>query len=72
MNCIAPGFMDTPMVASVVGALDDPVVADQLSPMRRPGTPDEMAKGCLYLASDDASYCNGSVLVIDGGSSARQ
>ena len=72
VNCIAPGFIDTPMVASVVGAFDDPVVADQLSPMRRPGTPDEMAKGCLYLASDDASYCNGSVLVIDGGSSARQ
>jgi hypothetical protein len=30
------------------------------------------AEGCLYLASDDASNCNGSVLVIDGGSSARQ
>ena len=72
VNCIAPGFIDTPMVASVVGVFDDPVIADQLSPMRRPGTPDEMAKGCLYLASDDASYCNGSVLVIDGGSSARQ
>ena len=71
VNCIAPGFIDTPMVASVISAFDDPVVAD-LSPRRRPGSPDEMAKGCLYLASDDASYCNGSVLVIDGGSSARQ
>ena len=71
-NCIAPGFIDTPMVASVVNIFNDPVVADQLTPMRRPGTPDEMAKGCLYLASDDASYCNGTVLVIDGGTSARQ
>lgn len=71
-NCIAPGFIDTPMVASVVGIFDDPVVADQLAPMRRPGTPVEMANGCLYLASDEASYCNGSVLVIDGGTSARQ
>lgn len=71
VNCIAPGFIDTPMIADVVNAFDDPVMADQLSPMRRPGTPDEMARGCLYLASDEASYCNGSVLVIDGGISAR-
>ena len=71
-NCIAPGFIDTPMVASVVSIFSDPIVADQLTPMRRPGTADEMAKGCLYLASDDASYCNGTVLVIDGGTSARQ
>lgn len=71
INCIAPGFIDTPMSAEAINLFDDPQLADQLSPMRRPGTPDEMAKGCLYLASDDASYCNGSVLVIDGGSSAR-
>jgi NAD(P)-dependent dehydrogenase (short-subunit alcohol dehydrogenase family) len=71
-NCIAPGFIDTPMVASVLGLFDDPAMADRLTPMRRPGTPDEMAYGCLYLASDEASYCNGTVLVIDGGTTARQ
>jgi len=71
-NCIAPGFIDTPMVASVMGLFDDPVMADRLTPMRRPGTPLEMAYGCLYLASDEASYCNGTVLVIDGGTTARQ
>ncbi|OFX03689.1 MAG: hypothetical protein A3E78_16500 [Alphaproteobacteria bacterium RIFCSPHIGHO2_12_FULL_63_12] len=71
-NCLAPGFIDTPMVASVINLFDDPKIADQLAPMRRPGTPEEMAYGCLYLASEEASYCNGSVLVIDGGSSARQ
>ncbi|CAN5490824.1 glucose 1-dehydrogenase [soil metagenome] len=71
-NCIAPGFIDTPMVASVINIFDDPAVADQMSPMRRPGSSVEMANGCLYLASDEASYCNGSVLVIDGGTSARQ
>lgn len=71
-NCIAPGYVDTPMIASVVNVFDDPVVADQLCPMARPGTPLEMAYGSLYLASDEASYCNGSVLVIDGGTTARQ
>ena len=71
-NCVAPGFIDTPMVASVLGMFDDPDVADRITPMRRPGTPDEMANGCLFLASDEASYCNGAVLVIDGGTTARQ
>ncbi len=71
-NCIAPGFIDTPMVSSVMDIFDDPDIADQITPMRRAGTPTEMAYGCLYLASDEASYCNGSVLVIDGGTTARQ
>lgn len=71
-NCIAPGFIDTPMVASELGVFSDPQVAEQITPMKRPGTPLEMAYACLYLASDEASYCNGSVLVIDGGTTARQ
>jgi NAD(P)-dependent dehydrogenase (short-subunit alcohol dehydrogenase family) len=71
-NCLAPGFIDTPMVASVISLFDDPETADRLAPMRRPGTPEEMAYGCLYLASDEASYCNGTVLVVDGGTTARQ
>jgi NAD(P)-dependent dehydrogenase (short-subunit alcohol dehydrogenase family) len=71
-NCIAPGFIATPMVASVLNLFDDPAVAERITPMKRPGTPEEMALGCLYLASDEASYCNGTVLVIDGGTSARQ
>jgi NAD(P)-dependent dehydrogenase (short-subunit alcohol dehydrogenase family) len=60
------------MVASVLNLFDDPAVAERITPMKRPGTPEEMALGCLYLASDEASYCNGTVLVIDGGTSARQ
>lgn len=71
-NCIAPGFIATPMVASVLNLFDDPAVADRLTPMKRPGTAEEMAYGVLYLASDEASYCQGTVLVIDGGTTARQ
>ena len=71
-NCLAPGFIATPMVASVVNLFDDPAMADRLTPMRRPGTAEEMTNGCLFLASDEASYCNGTVLVMDGGTTARQ
>jgi NAD(P)-dependent dehydrogenase (short-subunit alcohol dehydrogenase family) len=37
-NCLAPGFIDTPMVASVLSLFDDPAMADRLTPMRRPGS----------------------------------
>lgn len=72
INCVAPGFIDTPMVEDVLNVFDDADMAEQLTPMCRPGTPREMAYGCLYLASEEASYCSGTVLVIDGGTTARQ
>jgi NAD(P)-dependent dehydrogenase (short-subunit alcohol dehydrogenase family) len=71
-NCIAPGFIKTPMVESVLGLFDDTAMADRLCPMKRPGTAEEMAYACLYLGSDEASYCQGTVLVVDGGTTARQ
>lgn len=70
-NCIAPGFIDTPMTADYMNLFVDPVVGDSITPMRRAGTPMEMAYGCLYLASDESGYCNGTVLTIDGGTTAR-
>jgi NAD(P)-dependent dehydrogenase (short-subunit alcohol dehydrogenase family) len=72
VNCVAPGLIDTPMVAPVINLFDDPQTAEQLAPMARPGQPEEIAHGCLFLASGEASYCNGSLLVIDGGLTARQ
>lgn len=71
-NCVCPGYTDTPMIAPVMNMFDDAAVADVLTPMQRAGTPEEMAYGCLYLGSDEASYCNGVVLPIDGGTTARQ
>jgi NAD(P)-dependent dehydrogenase (short-subunit alcohol dehydrogenase family) len=71
-NCVAPGWIATPMVAPLLEVFDDPAQAEAITPAGRPGTPDEMANACLFLASDEASYCNGTVLVVDGGQSARQ
>jgi len=71
-NAIAPGFIATPMVESVLNLFDDPAIADRLTPMKRPGTPEEMAYACLYLGSDESTYCQGTVLVVDGGTTARQ
>lgn len=71
-NAIAPGFIATRMVESFLPLFEDEAVADSITPMRRPGTPEEMAHGCLYLASDEAGYCNGTILTIDGGTTARQ
>lgn len=67
-NCLCPGFIDTGMVASVTPLFQDPAVAKQISPMGRPGTPEEMAYAALFLGSDESSYCNGTMLVADGGS----
>lgn len=67
-NCLCPGFIDIGMVASVTPLFQDAAVAKQISPMGRPGTPQEMAYACLYLGCDESSYCNGTMLVADGGS----
>ena len=66
-NSVHPGPIDTDMIQS---AMADPSRLEarlERVPMRRLGTVDEIAKGVLYLASDDSSYVTGSELVIDGG-----
>jgi len=70
-NAVAPGFVTTQMVEIVLDYLFSEENAQATSPMKRPATTEEVAYGCLYLASDEASYCNGTILAIDGGSSAR-
>ncbi len=70
VNMVIPGFIDTPMNDFV---MRDPVQlkywSDQV-PIGRAGTAEECAAAILWLASDEASYCVGTALVIDGGQSA--
>ncbi len=71
-NCFAPGVVDTGMIDPYREMFDqafaDPVAAQQICPLGRMGTPEEAADCMFFLAV--ATYCNGSVLVMDGGSSA--
>ena len=62
VNAVAPGFIDTDMTAELP---KDELV--KLVPMRRFGTPDEVADAVAFLASDKASYITGNVISINGG-----
>ncbi len=75
VNSVHPGFIWTPMVEkhlSNAGDLEDGRKAtDALHPLGHIGEPDDIAWGCVYLASDEAKFVTGSELVIDGGYTAR-
>ena len=64
-NAIAPGFIATEMT----GKLDEKVVESWLQdiPLKRAGSPEDVANACLFLASDMSTYVNGQVLNVCGG-----
>ena len=64
-NVIAPGFIETEMTAK----LDDQKVAEWISaiPLKRGGTPKDIANACVFLASDLSLYVTGQTLNVDGG-----
>lgn len=69
VNSVHPGPVDTPMVSWQDEETTRAGLA--MTPMKRRGTPEEIANGILYLASDESSYVTGSELVIDGGWTAQ-
>jgi NAD(P)-dependent dehydrogenase (short-subunit alcohol dehydrogenase family) len=74
VNCICPGDVDTPMLpedSRMRGMKwEDYLAGCANRPLGRIGTPDEIAKAALFLASDDSSFMTGAALVVDGGGSA--
>ncbi len=66
VNCIAPGFIDTPMVAPIMTEQRRETLK-RIIPLGRIGTAWDTACTALYLASDDASYVTGATLIVDGG-----
>jgi NAD(P)-dependent dehydrogenase (short-subunit alcohol dehydrogenase family) len=67
VNSIAPGFVDTRLASAVLKNDDLLKAVVGRTPLGRYGTPDEIAGGALYLASDAASFLTGHTLTIDGG-----
>ena len=71
VNTLSPGAIDTPLLRSM-GATEEENKACMAEwqaaiPMNRIGTPDEIAKAVVFLASDDSSYVTGIELFVDGG-----
>lgn len=84
VNSVHPGIIETPIWVGISGGMPGSALnsgganapdLDQMSQMVVPtgqkGFPEDIAKGVLYLASDDSRYVTGSELVIDGGMSTR-
>ena len=76
-NVVCPGWVRTPMGDAAMESLTDVGdrdegyrLATRHVPLRRPAMPEEIARCCLFLASDDASIVTGAVLVADGGQTA--
>jgi NAD(P)-dependent dehydrogenase (short-subunit alcohol dehydrogenase family) len=71
VNAVSPGSIDTPglsgLLASAESGEQRKKMISSVTPLGRFGTPDEIAKAVVFLASDDASYVTGIELFVDGG-----
>lgn len=74
VNCVCPGTTRTPMVLDAVAQEPDPAAElaryANARPLKRLGTPEEIAAAIVYFASDAAAYATGAVLAVDGGFTA--
>jgi len=68
INAVAPGYVDTPMIAGRKPSVQDKIVA--MHPIGRIGHPEELARVIAFLLSQDASFVTGSIHPADGGFSA--
>jgi NAD(P)-dependent dehydrogenase (short-subunit alcohol dehydrogenase family) len=71
VNAVSPGSIDTPGLSDLLGSSETgqqrKKMISNITPLGRLGTPDEIAKAVVFLASDDSSYVTGTELFVDGG-----
>lgn len=75
VNAVCPGFIDTPMLQRFFGESGDLDSLQQavrdIHPLRRYGTPDDVANLVNWLAGDESRYASGQLWVLDGGLTAQ-
>lgn len=68
VNCVSPGFIETPLTAYFASDAEAMAEIGAATPLARAGTADEVAAAVAFLCSDEASYITGQNLIVDGGS----
>lgn len=71
VNCICPGWTETPMIKRMLSTKRDRHEAVESTPLGRIGDPREVARAAMFLASEESSYVTGAILPVDGGFLAR-
>ena len=66
VNCIGPGWTET------AASGDSQITAGKFTPIGRPGTPEEVGHAAVFLASEEASYVTGQLLIVDGGNTIQE
>jgi NAD(P)-dependent dehydrogenase (short-subunit alcohol dehydrogenase family) len=67
VNCVCPGVIKTPMTTTSPAMVEALKPAIDIAPMKRMGTPEEVADAVLFLCSSQSSFIQGHALVVDGG-----
>ena len=70
-NCVAPAVTETALTAPLLSDAAARKAMEERLPLGRLGTPEEIARAALYLASDEASWTTGTILTVDGGIMAQ-
>lgn len=70
VNCIAPSLTDTPLASSLLGSPEKREGGAQRHPLKRIGTPEDLAAMAYFLLSQESSWITGQVLHVDGGISS--
>jgi 3-oxoacyl-[acyl-carrier protein] reductase len=66
INCVGPGWIKT------ASSGEEEIVAGAFTPIGRPGTPEEVGHVAVFLASEEASYITGQLIVVDGGNTIQE